>query len=204
MAIESTLKRIWIRVRDLYDPAKDSKRRQYEFYPDPGDTSPLIQEVRSRFEGREAIYLEKGAIRVRVSNIRGSASQATIAADVEEISTPGLGVGSFYKRLHGDNKPLRWNIAAGIRTTFSGQDWAMGYGGWWLYFHPKVIEGVLDLAARFPAIQDSQEHHAMIQKHYDTICHFLHSRPDGTFSGANSRRVFPEIINPSRAFIGSS
>jgi hypothetical protein len=73
-------------------------KRQYEipvrqFSPDPGDTSPLIQEVRATFEGREAIYIEKGALRVRVSNIRGSASQAIIAAEVEEIrinSKPAL------------------------------------------------------------------------------------------------------------------
>lgn len=177
---------IW--VKELYDPAKDLKRLQYEFHPDPGDTSPLIQEVQTLFEGREAIYIEKGAIRVRVSNICGSASRAIIAAEVEEIRTPGLGVGSFCQHLLGDNKPVRrWNIDAGFCTSFSDQEWDMGYGGWSLYFHPKAVEGVTDMAARFPANLDSSGRYTM-------ILHFLQS--GGTFSGSNSQRVFQEMNHP--------
>ena len=132
MTFESKLKRMWMRVKRLYEiPMK----RPDEICPDPGDTSPLIQEVRAMFEGREAIYIEQGAVRVRISNIRGSASQAIISAEVEEIPTPGLGVGRF-RHLPG-NKPLRWTINAGYLTVFSDQLWTMGYGGWSLYFHPS-------------------------------------------------------------------
>jgi hypothetical protein len=41
----------------------------------------------SLFEGREAIYVEKGALRVRVSDLRGDVAQLYILAEVEEIPT---------------------------------------------------------------------------------------------------------------------
>lgn len=44
--------------------------------------------LRARFEGREAIYVEKDALRVRVTNIRFLGQ--SVGADVEEIMTrPG-------------------------------------------------------------------------------------------------------------------
>ena len=48
-----------------------------------------VEKLRASFEGREAIYLEKGAIRVRVSNLR-SADLGTLLADIEEIPTAGF------------------------------------------------------------------------------------------------------------------
>lgn len=65
-----------------------------------------VEKLRASFEGREAIYLEKGAIRVRVSNIR-SADLGTILADIEEIPTAGFPIwirGGPRPRSH----PLRW------------------------------------------------------------------------------------------------
>jgi hypothetical protein len=103
--------------------------------------------LRTRFEGREAIYVEKGALRVRVNNIRQV--EGTIGADVEEIITPGLGVGLFHRVHPPSTGPFRWKIiGAGDSTTFSAQSWEMGYGGWKLYFAPGIVQVVIDFAAR--------------------------------------------------------
>jgi hypothetical protein len=48
-----------------------------------------VGKIRAWFEGREAIYLEKDVLLVRVSNIHGG---EYIEADVEEIPTAGLPV----------------------------------------------------------------------------------------------------------------
>jgi len=48
-----------------------------------------VEKLQASFEGREAIYIEKGAIRVRVSNIR-IADLGTILTDIEEIPTAGF------------------------------------------------------------------------------------------------------------------
>ena len=187
MTKASTLKRIWIRVKRRY---KKPVNPPGEISQDPSDTSPLIQEVRALFEGRDAIYLEKGAVRVRVSNICGSASKKIIGADVEEIPAPGLGVGIFATQRSGA-KPRRWRIGAGHLTTFSDQCWEMGYGGWSLYFHPKAVEGVMELAARFPANLDSGGR-------YNMIVWSLQDGRDQTFFGANHKRVFPEFNNSAQ------
>ncbi len=105
--------------------------------------------LRTRFEGREAIYVEKGALRVRVNNIHQVEGFSSIGADVEEIITPGLGVGLFYRRHPSRTDPRRWKIfGAGDSTTFSAQSWKMGYGGWSLYFAPGIVQAVIDFAAR--------------------------------------------------------
>lgn len=105
------------------------------------------EELRTRFEGREAIYVEKGALRVRVNNIHNiGAPGSSIGADVEEIPTLGLGVGLFPPHRPGTS-PLRWDIA-GDPTSFSDQTWSMGYGGWCLYFAPEIVQAVIDFAAR--------------------------------------------------------
>src|SRR5258708_32915019 len=86
------------------------------------------KELQTRFEGREAIYVEKGALRVRVSNIRPRGG-FSIRAEAEEIATPGLEMGMFHRpRLPGAG-PVRWRFGAGYLTTFSAQSWKLGYGG---------------------------------------------------------------------------
>ena len=62
----------------------------------------------SPFEGREAIYISKGALRVRVFNIR--AGKKYVAADVEELPTPGLGFVVAHDRASDERQPLRWRI----------------------------------------------------------------------------------------------
>ena len=73
-----------------------------------------IAQVRSWFEGRQALYLEKDILLVRVSNIRGG---DYIEADIEEIPTVGLPVFVLpvYDRS-GQPRPLRWEIGTNFET----------------------------------------------------------------------------------------
>ena len=137
--------------------------------------------LRASFENREAIYLEKGALRVRVTNIHGLASRQTVFADVEEIPAAGLGVGLFDDSQRNGATALRWRIGAGYLSQFSDSRWVMGYGGWALYFDPGIIQGVLDLAARFPENMDTFER-------YKEVVRFMHDQPS---LQRHWRAVFP-------------
>lgn len=152
MADNSTWKRIWNGVKRLYDISPNES--------DPNE-SASIQQVCASFEWREAIYIEQGALRVRVSNIRGSAAHRAIYANVEEIPTPGLGFGRFARRQD-RRSPIQWGIGAGFLSKFSDHDWDTGYGGWSLYFDPKAVQGVVDLASQFPTNLNSKERYNMI------------------------------------------
>ena len=109
-----------------------------------------VEELRDLFEGREAIYVENGALRVKVTDIRGYVAQLYISANVEEIPTAGLPVGAFHEVKQHEPSPLRWSIEGGYLTHFSDFTWHMGYGGWSLFFAPRIVEGILSLALRFP------------------------------------------------------
>ncbi|MHB8501774.1 MAG: hypothetical protein ACYDCG_16985 [Candidatus Acidiferrales bacterium] len=78
-----------------------------------------VEQVRGLFEGREAIYIEKGALRVKVSNIRGDVAGLLISAEVEEIPTTGLPAGVFYEIQRLEPSPLRWSIEGGYLTDLS-------------------------------------------------------------------------------------
>jgi len=125
-----------------------------------------IEELQIRFEGKEAIYVEKGALRVRVTKIRFEILDGSISAEVEEIPTPGLPIGPFPVRPPGRRTPLWWKIGAGYLTTFSEHCWYMGYGGWSLFFDPRTIQGVIDLSSRFPDNATGYER-------YKQVLHFL-------------------------------
>jgi hypothetical protein len=80
--------------------------RDYE--ADAGHAA-TVEKIRTSFEGRQAIYIEKGAIRVSVSNIR-SADLGVILADIEEIPTAGF---QNLDSRHGPRPrphPLRWRL----------------------------------------------------------------------------------------------
>lgn len=115
--------------------------------------------LRARFEGREAIYVEKGALRVRVTNIRSQG--LSVLADVEEIITPGLGVGFLAREHPPVSGPRRWDIG-GDPTSYSNDSWSMGYGGWNLYFDPEFIQTVIDFAVRRPNNADPWEGYAAV------------------------------------------
>lgn len=143
-----------------------------------------IQTLCSSFENKQAIYIEKGALLVRVTNISASMVDVKITAQAEEVITPGIGVGLFALKSQKGRKPLFWNFGAGDLTCFSDAYWAAGYGGWSLYFDPKVIEEVLQLAISFPPELNAFERYSRIVRfiHYDRL-----PRP------TNVRRVFPPI-----------
>lgn len=124
--------------------------RDYEADPEHADT---VEKLRASFEGREAIYIEKGAMRVRVSNIR-SADLGVILADIEEIPTAGFPIwirgGGSRSRQH----PMRWTIGTSLTRHFSADSWSSPpYVGWTLYFSPKLIEEIVELVALFPENQ---------------------------------------------------
>jgi hypothetical protein len=103
------------------------------------------EQLRDLFEDREAIYIEKGAVHVKVSGIHWNPVLRGIQAEVLELPTTG-----FPCEHYSGSCPRRWTIRAGYRTTFSQQTWDMGYGGWSLYFAPEIVNGVLSLASGFP------------------------------------------------------
>ncbi|SRR6266849_5923124 len=114
----------------------------------PNETK--VEQVRRLFEGREAIYVEKGALRVKVSDVRGDVARLSISAKVEEIPTVGFPAGAFYEIQRLEPSPLRWSIEGGYLTDFSDHTWHMGYGGWSLFFAPRIVDGIVSLALQFP------------------------------------------------------
>ena len=132
----------------------------------PSPNEAIVEQLRARFEGREAIYVEKGALRVRVSEISGDAIQLYITAVVEEIPTAGFPAGVFYEARRAQPTPLRWSIGGGYLTTFSDHTWHAGYGGWSLFFSPKIVEGILGLALGLPSNLDPFER-------YKEVLHYL-------------------------------
>jgi hypothetical protein len=122
-----------------------------------------VQHLRDLFEGREAIYIEKGALHVKVSNIHLRDTQY-ISADVEEIPTVGFPTGRYCEVP----SPGRWTIGAGLLTRTSDNIWHMGYGGWGLFFSPRIVEGVQNLALQFPDSLDAHQRYKAIWRYlYD-------------------------------------
>jgi hypothetical protein len=64
--------------------------------PLPNTNQTRAQRVRELFEGREAIYQEKGALHVKVSNIQMNVHAPWICADVMEIPTAGFPTGGYH------------------------------------------------------------------------------------------------------------
>jgi hypothetical protein len=137
--------------------------------------------LRKNFEGRDAIYLEKGVLRVRVQNIFFDLDATSIHAVIEEIPTPGLHPSLFYGKARPwsepghppgryPGQPLRWNIGAGDWTTFSASSWTMGYGGWSLFFEPGTIDGLIALAREWPD-------ELGVNERYNRSLKFLYDRP---------------------------
>jgi len=100
--------------------------------------------LREQFEGREAVYIDNGALRVRVTNIQANLAAQELTADLEEIPTPGfprfLGLNSVGLR---ESRALRWTIYAGNLTAFSDHMWSRGDDGWSMFFHPEVVSEVM-------------------------------------------------------------
>ncbi len=142
-----------------------------------------IAKLRATFENREAICIEKGAIRVRVFNIHGSEEEHCVYADVEEILTPGLGVGMFDPGETSPREPRRWKVTAGCWTSFNEQEWTMGYGGWTFYIGAELGRGVCEMAAHFP--EELSSYHRYCQ-----IMDFIQGLPGIVY--AKTTKVFPD------------
>jgi len=109
-----------------------------------------FEAMQAQFEGREAIYVEQGALRVRVSDISWDTAKLVVAAKIEEIPTPGLPAGVFCEAQSDESNSLRWSIAAGYPASFSKNTWDMGYGGWSIFFATELVKGIVALARQFP------------------------------------------------------
>ncbi len=59
----------------------------------------------------------------------------------------------------------------------------MGYGGWSVYFDPKVVQGVSDFAARVPVELSERER-------YNRIMEFMYQ--ERILLGGCATKVFPE------------
>jgi hypothetical protein len=106
------------------------------------------------FEGRLAIYIEKGALLVRVSHINFDPADKLLSADIEEIPTQGLDFVAAHTREFDERSPRTWRISTSdpACSSFSPQRWRGGvYAAWSLLFDLEVILAVTKHAASFPA-----------------------------------------------------
>ena len=88
-----------------------------------------VRQLQTLFSTREAIYVEKGALRVRVEAIRRDVEKLVIWAELSEIPTPGFPAGIFCAVLEYEPSPQRLTIGAGFMSDFSDSTRYMGYGG---------------------------------------------------------------------------
>jgi hypothetical protein len=137
-----------------------------------------LQHLRDLFEDKEAIYIEKGAVHVKVSNIRigrvslpqrvasTAPNPVTVLADVDVIPTPSFPTGRFCERP----SLVHWEIGAGDETRVSENTWRTGAGYicWSLFFAPRIVQGVLNLAQQFPDALDAHRRYKEIWRYlYD-------------------------------------
>ena len=139
-----------------------------------GEYSPdKIFRLVSVFEGAEAIYIEKGIAKVRVSDIIPDLSSRVIYCKVENLLCPSLTV-----LLRGKC----WPISAGYLTRFSKFHWVMGYGGWSMYAEPSLVRRAEEFAAALPDAMNDHER-------YGEILDCIYSEEDFT---ATSERIFSD------------
>lgn len=142
-----------------------------------------LAKLRANFEGKEAICIEQGAIRVRIYNIRAAEAESCVYADVEEILTPGLGVGRFEAGAASPHEPRRWQVTGGCLTSFNDRQWTMGYGGWTFYVGAELVQKSCEMAAQFPESLRSHDR-------YGAILNFIQGLP--AIKYAKTTKVFPE------------
>lgn len=143
------------------------------------DPNANRERLKEAFEGREALYIEHGALRVRVSRITPDLRRRYIEALVEEIPTPGLEVTPLHASFEDRVSPLRWDIGAGYLSRFSEHTWAVGYGGWSIFSDPQMVAGVVALAAGFTADLTPMDRYGRILEYLDE--HPGEEQPTGVF-----------------------
>ena len=97
-----------------------------------------------RFEGHQALYLDRGVLLVEVGPIRRH-SPESFEVRVTEIPVPGLRDNLFVSQVGNGNVTresgrLTWVIKAGAASIYNQTTWLMGYGGWSMYFDPALLE----------------------------------------------------------------
>jgi hypothetical protein len=126
------------------------RRKELSFLPPAPDELPLIPQVLTIYEGAEAIYQDWGILRVRVLNLHHHPGERRIHFDVEEVSSPGLGLGSF--------KPLpdrlrRWRTSIYFHN-MTTKSWRYEDTGANFKFDPDLIAAVVNHAAALPSDMD--------------------------------------------------
>ena len=110
-----------------------------------------IEQIRTIFLDREAIYVEKGALRVRIIGIQVNAQSGLFEVLLEEVPTPGFGVGLFHSWESDEPTPRQWSVATvGDLSEFTDDVWTGHYISWAIFFAPYVVQGVVDPAAHWP------------------------------------------------------
>ena len=124
-----------------------------------------VARFRTLFEGREAIYIEKGSLRVKVRNIRVDSSEPYARAEIEEIPTVGFPTGAICGLKSGEDL-LRSSIGSSEGTHFSEHTWHAGYPtAFVLYFSPAIVEGLVNLASHFPDSLDPYQCYREVQRY---------------------------------------
>jgi hypothetical protein len=105
------------------------------------------EQLRERWQGREAIYLESGALRIRVVDVFRQGDR--FVAEVEEVPTPGLR-NTLLRVLEAGkapSNPIRWSLS--MPNDLAEDYWWAS--GWTLVFAPDFVQRVTALAEEWPA-----------------------------------------------------
>ena len=102
--------------------------------------SGIHEQLRALFDERDAIYVEKGVLRVRVANVRVNERAQTFRAEIEEIPTRGLV--NVYGRQ-------RWEVGDERDGLFFSDHFLAGFG-WRIFTDPDVIIAIVDIASKWP------------------------------------------------------
>ncbi len=112
-----------------------------------------LEFVKNHFEGRQGIYIEHGALRICVTNIETDVKKQLMSADVAVIPTPGLPVGALARFGPSDS----WRIGTIAEfSSFADEYWSAQYPRWSIFFSERVVEGIVELASRWPDDRDDQ------------------------------------------------
>lgn len=153
----------------------------------------LIPRIKEIFEGREAIYQEWGMLRVRVLNIRHQVAERKIYFDVEEIRTPGLGVGHFKSRSRLPQGGLfRWDSFV-FFDNMSTKYWGFEQTGANFMFDSRIIAAIVSRAVRLPEDMDALEAYRQLGE----VIWDLES--DNSKEGARKETFYGERIFPEDA-----
>jgi hypothetical protein len=169
-----------LKVRDPSRPASMESQLQPKWVT-PEDKEN-IDVIKSRFEGRTAIYLEKGVLVVTVFDICAGPYNKSIYAKVREEPTRGLERPLIQLPNWDGKRPLQWEIGSGLYTSVSTEIWSVGYGLWTLFFDEPLVVAFCSLAASW---DDSLDSFAR----YHEACEFVYKHE---FIRRPRRRVFKD------------